>query len=772
MDSTLETTNGAEETPNAEYWIKAGDDYYKNNKNKEAIRCYEEAEKLDPSNTLVYYGLGNALSKLANIEDDVPLFERMFKTYDESSLADIEKDASLLGRAFEMYDKSIQLDHKNAEAFHKWGEALSKLIEIKQDKELLKEVFEKYNAAVLLSEDATILCNCGDTLWRLAITQRDVVLFDMAFDKFERATQLEPNNARAFYKWGDAISSLAKTPNNESLFEKASEKFDKATQLDPNDASAYYSWGLVIFDLARIRDDETLFMNACEKIDKAILLKQNDVRALSRWCNMFLLHAQAQKCLPLLESISGKSYNATQLNIDAILKGSNAESDNATQLNIDDRIANYYWCYAIVCMAKIKRDEDFKEKFDTYEKVSEKIDDRDIYLLKGELYLFFSTKEEEARDCFEKSKYSILEILTFLNKENREKIIKTKILHSLLESNNYDNAFFYETTKTLSEEQKNEYKEVYIRSIYIISLLHVDDENEKLVAYYREKEISQRLLFNDGSKFRLNAIDYSNDPSEGKTLLDFLYGEETHTSDNNINNEEYEAFAGCFVFDYDNLNMFRLYGRNENNEEGTGLSLVFNDSFFSNKVKMFLGSPKTHSSINNIEKDKLALFRCIYIDPNPITKQHIVTVGQKEEYLFYREKSEDAFKEYNDKMKDIIERVREGMVGLREMVRNIDPKIDNAVVGQLLLNLRYLVKHVAFKEEQECRILKIHHLNDKEIIVDEDYKRMYIEYLPEVSSYIDRIYFGPKAEGFELFRSILKNKKLDILCEKSRSPLA
>lgn len=55
---------------------------------------------------------------------------------------------------------------------------------------------------------------------------------------------------------------------------------------------------------------------------------------------------------------------------------------------------------------------------------------------------------------------------------------------------------------------------------------------------------------------------------------------------------------------------------------------------------------------------------------------------------------------------------------------------------------------------------------------DDDYKQMYIEYSPTAPKHIEKIYFGPKAESFELFKSILKNKGLPIPCYKSENPLA
>ena len=122
---------------------------------------------------------------------------------------------------------------------------------------------------------------------------------------------------------------------------------------------------------------------------------------------------------------------------------------------------------------------------------------------------------------------------------------------------------------------------------------------------------------------------------------------------------------------------------------------------------------------------------------------------------------------YRKEVTGIIENVRTKMNDLKELVQ----KLDNKVVGQLLINLRYLTKHIAFKEEQECRIVKIYPLNHKEKIkTSDDYKQMYVEYL-NIPKYIDKIYFGPKAIGMELFKDVLKHNNLNIICLKSINPL-
>jgi hypothetical protein len=284
-------------------------------------------------------------------------------------------------------------------------------------------------------------------------------------------------------------------------------------------------------------------------------------------------------------------------------------------------------------------------------------------------------------------------------------------------------------------------------------------------------------MFFEDYKFRLNAINYSNDPTEGKTLLDYLFKEKIPTRE--ALNTEYGAFAGCFAFNYDSLNQFRLYGKE--GKEGTGISLVFKGSFFSKEAKMAMEqlNIKDNDFSKKEEDNSHALFRCIYIDP--IT-QRIETVGHKEAHLFYRENEEKPDKEkktdeiietkiedYQKYITNTIENVRDKMKELKELVKGLDP----VIVGKLLINLRYLTKHIAFKEEQECRIVKICHLSDKKKVkTSDDFKQMYVEYEPVVSNHINKIYFGPKATGMELFQDIMIHKNIHIPYEKSENPLA
>jgi len=760
------------ENKDAENAANKRSEFCKNKKYyKEKIKYYESLNLVptDIKNASEFNKWGDAIFSLAEIEQDETLFENGFEKY-------------------EIVTKLKQSDTDIATVFYNWGNRLSSLAEIKQGESIFKRAFEKYNQAIQLdTKNDLAYCNWGIALYRLVKINKDEKLLEDAFDKYKKAIEINPGNAKVFYNWGITLYRLARMKQKEAsckgddlifLLDSALEKCKKAVNSKPEEAlvSSLKNASEKYKKDIQSKPDEalaSLFKEAFEKYDKAVLHSNSDKPLASlAYCNwgiaLYRL-AEEKKDVSLFESAFKKYKEAIKL-----------DPQNTSVL--------FYWGITLYGLVKIKQDKAFFYHLEEFEKESKDTKDADTLLIKGELFFVLSqTKknkehEEKVKDYFEKSRKDILEILTFLDEDNEKKIIETEILYSLLDSDNKENngnTFFEETTKNLEPEQReklNKYKEIFVLSNFIISRLYVNNQNakyekyEKLVSHYREKNISQQLLFKDDFKFRLNAIDYSNDPTEGKTFLDFLYGKGNYKTDEELNSE-YEAFGSSFAFDDDSLNQFRLYGKEEG-KEGTGLSLVFRDSFFSKEAKMDFESPQKDSlkmEMDNPVEDKSALFRCIYIDPIPdVTQPVVLSIGQKEEYLFYREKIGRKYEFYSNEINGITECIREKMVKLRNLVEGLNSE----VVGQLLINLRYLTKHIAFKDEQECRIVKIRRLNDKDSEIKNDANRLYIEYSPKVSNHIDKIYFGPKATGFELFKNMLKNKKLDILCEKSKNPLA
>lgn len=191
---------------------------------------------------------------------------------------------------------------------------------------------------------------------------------------------------------------------------------------------------------------------------------------------------------------------------------------------------------------------------------------------------------------------------------------------------------------------------------------HADEEKpfERKLAHYTSTYTCNLLLGNEQkeiapSLFRLNTINNVNDPSEGQLLIRKLKG----IKDNNFTaldfNEEFHAFISCFTFNHDNLNQFRLYGK-QDNKEASGMSLVFKKEFF--QSQNFVGGLshlsvensskiiKNISTINDTKLDntkvqasednkivKYSVMRCVYLDPT----SDYFHLAQRNRLTFFRE---------------------------------------------------------------------------------------------------------------------------------------
>ena len=364
---------------------------------------------------------------------------------------------------------------------------------------------------------------------------------------------------------------------------------------------------------------------------------------------------------------------------------------------------------------------------------------------------------ENAAKCFTKAKVDI-SILPKL--KNNKSIDIAKIMLD-------DNVFFTETTKNCSEKEKDKYKDIYIKSLEIMSALQIQSQTEieMPAAYYTTKVVSEKLLF-DNEPFHLNSIKTSNDPEEGKTLFRYLFPKKEIP----LQVEEFIAFAGCFTFNNDCLNQFRLYGKT-NNEEGTGVSIAFNKKFFNENICTCVDT-KVEDDNNENNPEPLPLFRCIYIDPD---ENNVVSLGQKEEYVFFREGKGSEYETYKKEIEKNLKNVNAKLNEIQAIANSLS---NEDMVYKLLLNLRYLIKHVAFKEEQECRIIQVKKIARNKKIKTDSNNRLYIKYLNLCKDSVEKICFGPrvKDKDKEIFKQFLVFKENGFEIEEhirnSTSPLA
>lgn len=331
-------------------------------------------------------------------------------------------------------------------------------------------------------------------------------------------------------------------------------------------------------------------------------------------------------------------------------------------------------------------------------------------------------------------------------------------------------------------------------------------EPERRVAHYTKPAVLFNLLKGKNpSKFRLNIVDFMNDPSENQVLTNWL--NITNNSDNEI-----KSFLASFSFNHNSLNQFRLYG-NEDNILGSGVSIAFNQSFFgwdterrinNKKIEMKNNSSfpsyqfdklKTNSdkieNNNDYSLHSLPLYRCLYFDP----KTEYMSLAKRNKQSFYLEMCDkkketaaidDEWERYIDalneeeKIKIIRKQLKEIKKLMEELLEDKElQKIPNLeqLLSLAVLPISCLIKHAAFEDEDECRMIYITHIGDENIVEPQDYQSansLYVEYT-NVENYIDNIYLGPQCKlPHKLwlqnhFKKKLQGKQIKLI--KSEMPL-
>ena len=337
---------------------------------------------------------------------------------------------------------------------------------------------------------------------------------------------------------------------------------------------------------------------------------------------------------------------------------------------------------------------------------------------------------------------------------------------------------------------------------------------ERQVAHYTKPEVLFNLLKNKPSDFRLNVVDFMNDPTENQVLTDWL-------GINTENNNEIKTFLASFSFNHNSLNQFRLYG-NENNIVGSSVSVVFNQEFFSKNIKRTINSEginslfkyenlssqqnvlakktvatmgvnvsneslnhkydKTENDLNenSVPKnsatvgekniissvDFLPLFRCLYFDP----KNGYISIAKRNKYSFYLEHQSDSPENIDAKWNNYlhslneeakINTVREKLQQIEEIIhslknpeepkqKEIIEKITNLdqLIALALMPISCLVKHAAFEDEDECRMIYITNIADDLIQAPKDYayaNSLFVNY-GKIEDYLEKIYLGPQCQ--------------------------
>ena len=325
----------------------------------------------------------------------------------------------------------------------------------------------------------------------------------------------------------------------------------------------------------------------------------------------------------------------------------------------------------------------------------------------------------------------------------------------------------------------------------VLAVLHIPpiELGSIPLAHYTSPNVCHKLFGIGGnetaSPMRIGSSTYMNDPSEGKGLLDLLNQQDLEL-ENKADGASHNAFFTCFSSRVNDLNQFRLYGK-EGGVEASGCCLVFNkngDWLKETDVSVPFRSLSQKSGqdsdglpevgFSGDEYEKLPLYQVAYIaykdeyiaekkcgiwfpsQKEPKFGIRLKPVGNEDWHQFRLEKLKKALEELIEFFKD------------KSAVSDDDK--------EALEYIRYLFKDFAFRDEEEFRLLVIKPIDPKEIEYCEKTQSVYVPYA-DIWNLADEVILGTNYEKTgnqrkaEVFRYHMKQKCPDVKVSRSTLPI-
>ncbi len=287
---------------------------------------------------------------------------------------------------------------------------------------------------------------------------------------------------------------------------------------------------------------------------------------------------------------------------------------------------------------------------------------------------------------------------------------------------------------------------------------------------------------NNVSPMRIGSSTYMNDPTEGEGLLELLNLQDLEL-ENKADCPVHNAFFTCFSSRVNDLNQFRLYGK-ENGVEASGCCLVFNQngdwlkepdvssSFrsFTNEQNEGFKEP-IEADVAGLEDENLPLYQVAYI---AYSDEYIA----KEKCTIWlpdarRPKFGIRLKPVGKNLKWHKFRIKELKAALWKLmnlskIKNEDKKA--------LEYIRYLFKDFAFRDEEEFRLLKIEQIGSDKIEYCKTTKSVYLPYA-DVRDMVDEVILGTnyeksgKERKAEVFQHLMRKYYPNVKVSRSSLPI-
>ncbi len=229
-ESIEEIDNATNVNPsNISAWINKGTALHKLGKYNDAIKAYDEAIRLAPNNTSVWFAKAHVLLSQGQIRKATEVYNETSELCHPNATVWInearrlggfsEESYRCLDRAIAIYDESIRQKSSNVTAWNNKGVAF--VYQARMDQEAYLGLSMSYDQSSISKNQAH--ASYREDKWQKAL------------DCFDKAIQLDPKCADAWYNKGMALYALNDGSESIEYYEETVYCFDQALKLQPRE---------------------------------------------------------------------------------------------------------------------------------------------------------------------------------------------------------------------------------------------------------------------------------------------------------------------------------------------------------------------------------------------------------------------------------------------------------------------------------------------------------------------------------------------------------
>lgn len=242
-------------------------------RSKEAQEAFDRALELDSVDAQAWRGKGDALYMMGRYEDAI-------KAYDVAIRIDPESDRAYLGRgdaqkvllrneeAMKSLNRTLEINPNSAEAWGSKGYIFSNMFQSENATLAYERALKLYEDRLKRDpRDFSAWIGRGDSLGYMGLVANNISSLsklDEAVEAFDKAIEINPENAKGWFRKGEVLSLMALFENESETYNQSLQALDTALAINPEYAEAWKIKGATLMDLGRYNESASAFEKALE----------------------------------------------------------------------------------------------------------------------------------------------------------------------------------------------------------------------------------------------------------------------------------------------------------------------------------------------------------------------------------------------------------------------------------------------------------------------------------------------------------------------------